>query len=247
MSCTSPFVYVISSVEVETEKEFNFSGSVTIPGYTLPSFDLCLLGWNPAHCDWVQKCGAGCVCRRGGLLRWCKCCTKISHCDWVKGSHFWYDCTKVPNIPIFPKLTLSGDCAINLTFTSEIELEVTEEAPLNALAVESVTINEFTLSFSINGTGFKIPIPSNITFSANSEGVISSTVPIFKTNSKENAWGLDYDVDFAVLMLFCLDPEPPSSWINVQLVFGLAVSDAGQNIYNTSFSLVMPIIPPPDE
>ena len=51
-----------------------------------------------------------------------------------------------------------------------------------------------------------------------------------------------YSFKFSINMLFCLDPVPPSGWVNVQLLFSVAVSDEGQNIYNADFALLLPII-----
>ena len=67
--CESPFTYTVSGAEVSTSYTTSYNGNYTLPGYSLPSTELCLLGCNP---------GGVCNCHSCGWHNWDTCC------DWCK-------------------------------------------------------------------------------------------------------------------------------------------------------------------
>jgi hypothetical protein len=237
MSCTTPFVYVAGEIYTLIPYTISFSGSTTVPGYTIPSTSLCMLGWNPAHCDWVQVCGDGCVCH---TWHWCHCCTTKSQCDWVKGSHYWYDCWNTPSVPLWPTLNISAAFSMPISFELAQGYAITMEGD-GVFETSSISFKGFNLSFHVNGQGFSIPVPVTLTVSQ-SDGEFSATIPIITFTESYNEDGIDFAITISTSLVGCATPEPPVGWLNIQLGISFTASAVGFPSYSTSFSLMCPMV-----
>jgi hypothetical protein len=249
MSCASPFEYVAGEIYETIPYNISFAGSVTVPGYSIPSTPLCMLGWTPAHCDWVQQCGPGCVCG----WKWCKCCTQVAHCDWVKGSHYWYDCWNTPAIPLWPTLNIRASFTMPIEFElgAGYVIEVTYQGPIETT---SITFEGFDLGFSVNGQGFTIPVPLTLTISQ-SNGQFSATIPLITFSEAYSEDGIDFAITMALSLVACATPEAGVGWLNIQIGVSFTASVVGLPSYSTSFNVMCPITeavqdipepPPPD-
>lgn len=237
MSCTSPFVYVVGEIYDIIPYNISFSGSVTVPGYTIPSAPICMLGWNPAHCDWVQVCGDGCVCH---TWHWCSCCTTKAQCDWVKGSKYWYDCWNTPSVPLWPTLN------INASFSMPIAFEIGQAYAITTtyqgvIETSSISFQGFDLTFNVNGQGFSIPVPVTLTVSQQN-GQFSATIPIETFTESYNEDGIDFVITFAISLVACATPLPPMGWLNAQVSISFSASMVGLPSYSTSFIVMCPIV-----
>jgi hypothetical protein len=221
MSCSSPFTYVLASEDISTTTDIGVNGTVTIPGYSLPSEQLCLLGWNSPHLD-----------------GW----------HWVSGSTYWYDCWGTPPLQIYPQITLTGSGSFNMTLLTNTEVSITEETPAQPIATQSITITDADFSFSISADDEKstvnITIPADITISANSDGEFAITYTLASAPFNEETDGFTYEGNAVVSLLFCLNPTNGIGWINIEVEIEFSVLEAGVNIYGTTFTLVCPIVSP---
>lgn len=249
MSCTSPFEYVVGEVYKVVPYNISFSGSVVVPGYTIPSTPLCLLGWKPTQCDWVQVCGAGCICH---TWQWCGCCTKVGHCDWVPGYHYWYDCWNTPSVPLWPTLNISASFTMPIEFEigAGYVIQVTYQGPIETT---SISFMGFDLGFSVNGQGFTIPVPITLTISQ-TNGQFSASIPLITFSEKYNEDGIDYAISLTLTLVACATPQNGVSWLNIQLGVSFTASFIGYPSYSTAFEIMCPIVdaeeipepPPPD-
>ena len=250
MSCSSPFIY-LATATTSYNYVVNVSGSTQVPGYTSPGFSACLLGWNPAHCGGCngQLCD-GCLCNG---WQWCNCCS--STCDswqWISGSNYWYDCWNSPGIPLWPSLTIGATASIPMIFSlSEgtiinIGGPISSEQPYEA---SEITIQGFTVNLNINGSNVPIQFPDNVTL-AQQNGTFSVTVCLGSNSDSftENImnYTINYTLDIATNLLFCLTPVPPAGWLNLQIVCTLTANvsiDSNTNLSgNTTFAFILPII-----
>jgi hypothetical protein len=241
MSCASPFVFTEGVSVVDTSYDIKFSGSTVIPALTVPSYELCLLGWNPAHLQCVQtKCGPGCVCG----WKWCKCCTQeCTKWQWDKGSHYWYDCTKIPATTIFPQLTIDAIMTIPMVFELEVGTVITASAPPEPMQCASIELGGFDFSLGINGDKFTIPIDLDITISEEN-GEFSLSYPLIGINENYSADGFKYQIGLNFSLLFCLTPDEEEgvSWMNIQVSANIKVlTEEGELITTTAFSWDCPI------
>lgn len=255
MSCSSPFSYVAYSDGSYQSVPYTlgFVGSYTLQGYSIPGYSLCALGWNAAHIEWGSCCGGGCVCNCGwGGWRntvlscsWCNCCSTNNHCNvgWVSGSHYWYNCSQVPSIPVFPTLNMSASANIPMSFELEEDVELSLEGP-SVIVTSSIVVESVDIILTINNTDFTISVPSNnlpITISANSNGQFSATIPIYTFTDDTTIDGYGYNITIGSSFLFCADPVAPQGWANLQLAAAFSITALGANIYNTSFTVACPL------
>lgn len=221
MSCSSPFVYTVFEDSITVSYTFSVTGSVVVPGYTYNPPPLCLLGWNAAHdsnCHWSG---------------WNYDCT------WVSGSHYWYDCTTVASIPVFPTLNLTANASIPGTFTTGSG-ESLSMTGYEAFETTSFKIKQFIITLSVNGEPYKISIPLNVTC-YQTNGEFSATVALYSLTYSENIDGFDYNISMSFNLLFCAEPIPPMGWLNLQIDCGLSVDVEGFD-YSTYFTIACPII-----
>lgn len=237
MSCTSPFQYIVGEIYSVIPYNITFSGSISVPGYTVPSTPICMLGWNPAHCDWVQVCGAGCICN---TWQWCSCCTKTEQCNWVPGSSYWYDCWSTPSVPLWP--TLNIDAAFSMPISFELgEGYTITPTYVGPILTSSISFEGFDLSFSVNGQGFSISVPVTLTVSQ-TNGQFSATIPIDTFTESYNEDGVDFAITFALSLVACATPAGGTGWLNMQIAVSFTASVVGLPSYETSFNLMCPII-----
>ena len=245
-SCTSPFVYVVYSAPISTTSTISCSGSITEPGYSLPSAELCLLGWNPPgwyscsnsnNCD---PCVTGWSGWRGWQADWGTCC----YC-WQAGSTYWYDCTTIDSIPIIPALTISASISSNITLESDTEVIISTTPPTVPIEVMSIVVNSYTANININGTGVTVVLMSAVTLTE-ANGVFAVEYPLdtFSDSFSETIDGIEfgYDITMSVSILFCLTPVPPQQWVNFMLGFTISISSLDVTDYSTTFTVTVPIV-----
>ena len=254
MTCTSPFAYVPVEYCISTNYTFNVAGTIIVPGYSLPSSTICLLGSNPAHAD----CPPPSACTWTPRVRhcppppnsWSKPCwwtggvLNCPPCTWVKESWYWYDCWTVSSLEVFPTLTISGSITVPTTMQLSEGVIITETAPTGApFEMASMTIYSFDFSFYVNGFGYNVPINlgSGITIEElNGEFALSYTLGALTETYTDD--GYDYEINMTFNLVLCATPIPPVGWLNIQVVTAFSVTLDGVGIYKTSFSLMCPII-----
>jgi hypothetical protein len=218
MSCTSPFVYAANAEYEESTYSITTVGPpYTIKGYTIPSEEMCLYGWNPGHCNW------------GGWQN--------MDCNgWVSGSGYWYDCWATPAIPVWPTLTITATSTMNMSadlIGGSSSISVT--GPSYPYVAQQIVINSVYVQLTINETPvhmlFNTP-PFPITMTASSASGFSTTVALASISTVYEGIG----IDISASLLFCMDPTPPQSWCNIDLSFALTYET-----YNTQFSIACPI------
>lgn len=228
MSCQSPFVYVESAIGTTQNFIFNSKGSYSLPGYTTPSKEICLLGINPgyANCWW------------GGWQN------TVLNCSWVPGSTYWYDCSTIPGIPIWPELTFSYDCKINMTIISKLGVELTIEDPVEPFEVFAIQINSLPVIISINGQQILnlnlVSIPIQV---KEENGQFAIVIPIGSFGSEGSYQGLPISLMVQFNLLFCLDPVPPVGWVNLQVENTFTIGDPSIDLdYETGYSYDIPLV-----
>jgi hypothetical protein len=230
MTCASPFAYIVSSEPIVfSNSNLIMAGSVNISSLTLPSTEVCLLGWNPAHfgsCHW------------NGLSL---------ICPWDAGSHYWYDCSGIPSIEIFPEITLSGSCVMPFQLESYVEIEYVDIGVVPT-EVNKIVIADFvcTATIQINYEGsitnesIQFTIPGFDI--AESNGSFSATIPLETLTYVYHGPLLTYTISVGVNLLFCLTPIPPVGWINLQFPLNIEISGDGLPATNITSVLLLPII-----
>lgn len=218
MSCTSPFVYQEGG-SVSNNQTVSVSGSYTLPSYSTPSTSLCLLG-SDTSCHW------------GGWRGWALDCST---------SWYWYDCSTVPGIEVWPAITFAASCSIPMTFTSAAGIELSATTPATPYEATSITLNQCNLSLSINGSSVTINvIPEPITVTQEN-GEFSISVDLASWTSSVDEAGITYKLSIDSTLLFCLDPVPPQGWVNLTL--GCTLSANGDGIsYSVNFTISCPIV-----
>lgn len=233
MSCESPFVFIEASDTVlTTESTIIMNGSVTIPSLSTPSTEICLLGWNAAHFSSWNRCGW-----RG----WDSC-----H-SWVPGSHYWYDCSGTPSIEIFPEIILSGSCEMPFATESSVEIQISDIGTI-PVEITSIIIADFvcTANIQINYQGTIKNESINFTipgFTVSQEnGTFSATIPLQSLNYEYSGPLLTYTINVGVNLLFCLTPDPPVGWINLQFPINIVLSGDGLPATTITALLLLPIV-----
>lgn len=238
MTCQSPFAYVIDTDYSIIKYNMGFSGSTTIPGYTTPSYELCVLTLN---CN-KTTCGPGCICTLGGVVQWCKCCTQ----DCVIGSGWyweWTDCSTVPGIPIFPTLNVSASCDLTMAFLVGAGVAFTPAGPTidgipapTPVETAAIEFQNFTFNITVNGVSFTIPVPITLIISE-TNGSFSATIPLTSITEIYQSGGISYSINFSFNLLACLTPSDGVGWLNIQIVGSFEIEGVIQN-----FLIVCPII-----
>ena len=232
MTCESPFVFIEASDTVfTTESNIIMGGSVTIPSLSTPSTEICLLGWNPAHasCHWTGW--------RGTILS----------CQWDGGSHYWYDCSGLPSIEIFPEIILSGSCEMPFATESSVEIQISDIGTI-PVEITSIIIADIlcTANIQINYKGAIRNEPINFTipgFTVSQEnGSFSATIPLQSLNYEYSGPLLTYTINVGVNLLFCLTPIPPVGWINLQFPINIVLSGDGLPATTITALLLLPIV-----
>ena len=230
MSCASPFVFEESVTIIETKSSVGVSGSFTLPGYTLPSTQLCWPTWKAPYSS----------CKWGGWQN-----TKLK-CKWVKGSSGWCCCWSTPNVEIWPTLTFTGSVFIPFVFESSAGVEISVEEPPEPFQANSITIEECDCSLVISGAGINTNItinilPTPITI-VEINGSFSINVPLYGFSSSATELGIKYTLSVETSLLFCLEPVPPVGWINLELDCSITAYENDVINYTVGFKLNLPIV-----
>jgi hypothetical protein len=133
----------------------------------------------------------------------------------------------------------------------EIEIESGEAVslteppePINAQSIVlGATGDEpgFVLGLNVNGQGFQITIPVTVTLTEEN-GTYDATVSIYSFGtSYTDPLGIVYDLTIGTDFLFCLTPEPPQGWMNLQVTCDMSVT-IGDISTSVSFSEVVPLV-----
>lgn len=223
MSCDSPFTYSEELVYASQAYTVSFGGSTTIPALSTPSTSLCL----PEIVCLQWTCGLGCVCH---TWQWCKCCSQLCMDMGTK----WV-CSTIPGTVLWPALNLSASMDIPMVFQLADGYEINVDTPSGPIETSSITIQSFTFRLSVNGEGFSISVPINLTVEQEN-GSFSATIPLTSIKESYSSAGIEYSIQFGFNLLCCATPESPLSWMNIQ-VNGV-ISALG---INTSFSMACPI------
>jgi hypothetical protein len=231
MSCSSPFVYVIFSQTVKFDSVVGVKGSYTLPGYTIPSTQICWLQWKAPYSECTSKT----------TNSW----WGITSCNkyvWVKGSHKWCCCSTIPSIPVWPTLTFTGSVSIPFEFEAETGFQLTVTTPPEPFEATSITLKQCNLTLGINGEDITINIIPEPIKVGQENGEFFVVIPLYGFASSENIAGIEYTLSIESSLLFCLDPVPPSGWINLLLNCTLTAFEQDVVNYSTSFSISLPIV-----
>lgn len=225
--CESPFSYSSStSTTIETSEQISLTGSYTLPEYSTPSTQLCLLGWNPAEV---------CNCHSCGWRGWGTCCS------WCSGNSYWYDCSTIPGIEIWPAITFGAKCNLNMIFEAGEEIVISETEPAEPVETTSIVLNSCPLTLTANGTVIDIELIPNPITMEQENGTFSLSVELAGYSSSVETGGITYKLDISSSILFCLEPVPPSGWINIDLDCTLSANGDGIS-YEASFTISAPIV-----
>jgi hypothetical protein len=225
MSCSSPFVYVIDQYYVTVPYKLSFSGNGGIPGYSTPSFELCLLGLNAAHCSWYWT----------GWQNWKRVC------DWHPSSWYWYDCTAIASIQVFPAITVYASATIPMLFRLGVG-ELISTNGVSGTIAESIVFENFAFTAGVNGNSYTLYIPISVYMTYDSGGEFAVQIPIYTLSDSFEDSGFTYSISVGISALFCADPEPPAGWLNLLFTIEFSVTLDNTSIYTTSFSVDCPLV-----
>ncbi len=231
MSCSSPFVYVVSEETVSFSSTVGVKGSYTLPGYTVPSAQICWLQWNPPYTAYKS-----CSKNKWWGVKSCK------GAYWVKGSHKWCCCWSTPSIPIWPSLTFTGSASVPFEFEASTGFQITPEAPLEPFEATTITLEKCNCSVGINGENITINILPEAIEIGQENGEFFVNIPLYGFNSSETIAGIKYTLSVESSLLLCLEPVPPSGWINLLLTCALTAYEKGVVNYTANFKISLPIV-----
>lgn len=268
MSCESPFTFFEGETVDSPVYTMNYGVSnYPIPGYSIPSYQVCLLGCDPAHCaQWGSCCSGGVStsCHWGGWKHtklecssyWNSCEYQVRCCkNYVNTSWYWYDCSTIPAIPIFPTLIFSGTATASLQAEIGIGDTFSVEGE-NPSPIASLTISDIELTFNLSAQGItppspiKIPIPFQVGLDE-IDGSFSVSIPLGSYGTtfvflNTNGVTINCSLTQSFSILFCLDPVPPQGWVNIECESDLAMNFIDDGTTTTlspcSFDLVIPIV-----
>lgn len=272
MSCESPFtVSALADIQyISYLKNLHFgTGTYTIPGYSIPGTQICLLGCNPAHCANTGSCCLGGVqtnCHWGGWRNsrlecsssWNSCENQIPCCtNYVGTSWYWYDCT--PGIPIliYPSLTFTAGAQCEMLGSVGVGLILPNPDPAPQ-PVESLTIKNIRITFGLESTiageiaeitPFTVTIPFEVELK-DEDGSFSTDITLGTYEFQFtffNAIGVEMFVRFTshISLMFCLDPIPPMGWVNIEVNNTVSFNYTYDNtavVLPLSFDLALPIV-----
>lgn len=230
MSCSSPFVFDTGISVVSPTQYVGVTGSFNLPGYTLPSTQLCWPTWKAPYSS----------CKWGGWQN-----TKL-RCKWVKGSSGWCCCWNTPSVEIWPALTFTGSVSIPFDFVSTVGVELSIDAPPEPYKAHSITIQACNCSLIITGSGINTNItlnilPTEITIEE-INGEFDINIPLYGFSSSATDLGIKYTLSVETSLLFCLEPEPPVGWINLELDCSIIAYENDVINYTVGFKLNLPIV-----
>jgi hypothetical protein len=224
---------------------FDFEGSNSVGAYYTPSVKMCLPTWTPPYtsCKWAE---------------WSKCAKKVwgacvagwtgkDSCTWVEGVSGWCCCWTDPSFELIPPISCSYSMKVPTNFEVEVGYVVGDTlSPLGVpFACEEYTIYSFKIDANINGVEAKLDIDlgeDGITFVAFND-YYYATETLGEGKGTYEYQGFTYTLKFTISLLYCLEPEPPMSWINIQVALDVSVDYDG--VKSTSSILVAcPLIPP---
>ncbi len=226
-SCYSPWQYNNDVSYGVQSYDIGFKGSTSVAGYSLPSEELCLLGWKAPYSD----------CKWGG-----KWGTKLD-CKWVKGKHYWYDCWSTPSIDLLPNLDIAYDMSIPMQFTIGDNYTLTAVYSGVTIPISSFTIYSFVCSLTVNGSGFNLSVPlgaNGITYTVNSDPPTTYQIGSIKGSFETDS--IKYDMTFTFNIVACANYTPPQGWLNIQVICDLSVFYEGTDDYSVTFSATCPIV-----
>jgi hypothetical protein len=229
---------------------YEFKDSVSVPGLSIPSTQVCELEWTPPY----TLCKGGwSKCAKKGWCGWGdkKCCEWgwTNKCTWVKGEMGWCCCWTTPVVQLWPDLTFTYLINVPMNFIVTQGYLVGYDTPPEPFLCESYTI--YTFSFNVNINNGKIN--ETVTIDLGDEGITFYAYNDYfyaqeylTSVSGEYKWeGITYNMAFDFYILYCLEPEAPMSWINLQVSASMTVYYEGIT-YDAIFSVACPIIPPPE-
>ena len=265
MSCNSPWKVAVGASVTEYSKVMTHKvkGKTTIPGYTTPDFDITLPLYVPGYIIWGKCCSGGlrtdCYNKRyrKGVYIW-TCDTSWDDCryqldcqtGWVD-AHTDYNTVHFPGIQLWPSLELSAGSQFNVEYITSEELEISQ----NGIAVTtllSLQISEISIEFYFGDEKIDIEIPTDIKISENG-GQIYSKVSLFTLANHEfkktiAGTEITFSMTLIFYILFCLNPEEPMTFVNLEIDFSLKGSfeRKGKTITfeNLTASIACPLIPP---
>jgi len=264
MSCDSPFEYlIIEEPWIEYEYCFQMNGVCKIPALTIPSWQLCLCDWTPAHldcpkCYWTtpvckteKTCWLGiCTTTKTCKVKWWDC----PPCNWVKGTTTYYDCWTVQSITLFPAISIPMTANIPFVVSSGIDYIVDD------LGVQQVQVAEYTIyqNHEINGVSqtfklsfnfgsgliFDFLLPDGFSCTVmEANGDFSVTVPLYDFGELppyKAVTGYTYTLTMSINLLFCLGEEA-ESWINLQVVSETEITGNDITPYKLPINFTIPL------
>ena len=232
MSCSTPFVLeTIVGVVVTSTQNVSLKGSYTLPGYSVPSAQLCWLQWKAPYTE------TGIDCKKNSWWKVKKC-----KWAWVKGSKDWCCCWNTPSIPIWPNLTFTGSVTMPFTFTASAGIILTPEAPPTPYQSLSITLESCVCSLGINGTDVDVNILPGPIAVQQVNGSFSTDIELYGFSASVTEAGVEYSLSITSSLQLCLDPIPPVGWINLLLDCNLSAFEKGIVNYTTKFAISLPIV-----
>jgi hypothetical protein len=259
MSCTSVcYWYSEAGLELYSDNvEFIFEDSVTVPAETIPGYQICVPTWTSPYESCTFK------------TEWSKCATKTKtdvwgwswsncepgwidtyDCKWVKSQQSWCCCWTTPTVQLWPELTFKYKATVPTAWEVEVGYLVGQETPPEPFNCESITVYSFEFQVDINNG--EIDETVTIPLGNDGEGIVFYAYngtyfyaqQYLGGGTGTYKWdGFKYELDFDFYMLYCLEPEPPMTWINLQVECTMSVTydDA---YYSVTFTVACPLIPP---
>jgi hypothetical protein len=232
MSCSSPFDYsTTAGVTVTVTSNVGVKGSYTLPGYTIPSTQLCWLQWKAPY----TETGENCKKNKAWGIKSCKW-------SWVKGSSKWCCCETIGAIPIWPAITFTGSVTIPFTITASTGVTLSVDAPPTPYQATAITLEACKCSLGINGSTISINILPEALTVQESDGEFSVDIELYGFSSSETIAGITYSLTVDSSLLLCLDPVPPVGWINLLLSCTLSAFEKGIVNYSVNFAISLPIV-----
>lgn len=221
MSCSSPFVLELNEIIISTNYVIKLDGifklaSLSIPGFTslcIPKKVKVCNSWdflNSKGCDWSYGIPLDC-------FDW-------SACAGTNPKIEWGDCTSLEDILLWPDISFSGNASIPMTFNAGTSIEISVDEPAAQIKLYSITINPFVCYLTITALGLNFPLTLPLVvepITTDGESVLitlASYVVSYVTS------GVSYSLTMTISLLFCLKPEKPVGWINLDFDCALTAS-----------------------
>ena len=255
MACNSLFSYEVGATGViQPPINLNFSGSISVGGYTTP-------GWTttttvPAVSHWnvknicVPTDNVNCVsnytstCTSSGFM--CagittyNCTTSANECGatteiYTETFTHPTNVHRYSGIPLWPATSVTGSANMEIIVTATEAIVIPPPNGITPLSIVSANIklSNVTLTYKVGDLkqNINIDITETITLEVNSAGGFDVIIPIpdatFSDTQTSNIPGVGnvtYGFSGSAYILLCAEPVPPMSFVNIVFDTGFSVT-----------------------